>query len=462
MTIWPPKRQDLHRPAYRTLAEIVLKAIDAGELRAGDRLPTHRDLAFQLSVSVQTVSRAYDELIRRGAICGEVGRGTFVRDDQGESQHPFLPENQRGAIVDCSMLKPVFEPFHLDMMRRAVSRLGEDMPATVMSSFRPSAALTGYARSSLRWIAQCGLDADSQGVLLTNGNTAAMTTALMTAARPGELVVTEELGHHTLMPLARYLGLQLQGLALDGEGIMPDAFAAACERGEVKVLYVMPAGLNPCALTMSGQRRRDLVKLARKYDILIIENDAWGPLQTDRAEPIAALAPERTFYFTSLTKCIMPGLRIGWLVVPEKFESAAANRHLVTSWMATPLLAEIASRWIDDGTMKQLLEWQKKALGERNLLASRTLSGIVFNASENGLHVWLPLPGDWTEDAFVAHARFKGVAVATGSSFQITENAGQAGVRICLGGEAPAALEKGLRVLARLVRSDAEPALLTL
>ena len=88
MTIWPPDRTRLSRPAYRALAQALIQAIDAGEVKPGDRLPTHRDLAYQLGLSVQTVSRAYEELTRLDVISGEVGRGTFVRAGPVETARP--------------------------------------------------------------------------------------------------------------------------------------------------------------------------------------------------------------------------------------------------------------------------------------------------------------------------------------------------------------------------------------
>ncbi len=460
MTIWPPRPDDLKRPAYRSLAEAAIRAIEEGELRSGDRLPTHRHLAYDLGLSVQTVSRAYDELIRRGFVAGEVGRGTFVCSERSETRTPFLPEGRQGEIVDCSMLKPVFETLHTDAMRDALMQLSTDMPSTVISSFRPSRLLHRYTEAAHKWLALCGLRPRSQSLLLTNGNTSSMTMSLMTAANPGDLVVTEELGHHTLKPLARYLGLRLKGLAIDEEGIVPSAFAQACEREAVGALYVMPTGLNPKAATMTDERRAELVSIARAKDVLIIENDAWGPLQTRRPGPMAALAPERTFYFTSLTKCIMPGLRYGFLIVPETFEAAAANRHLVTNWMVTALMAEIGSRWISDGTAERLLQWQREALGQRNRLVEQVFSGIPYHSSENGMHIWLPLPPPWTEEGFVAHASRNGVAVGPGSSFAVSDTASEAGVRICLGAETLEDMEKGLATICRLIRSQPEPVLL--
>ncbi|WP_420409405.1 PLP-dependent aminotransferase family protein [Hoeflea sp.] len=462
MTIWPPRPEDLRRPAYKSLANALVRATEAGELSSGDRLPTHRNLANQLGLSVQTVSRAYDELIRRGIISGEVGRGTFVRAGRSDTKTPYVPDGHGGDFIDLSILMPVFEPEHEAEMQKALKALATDMPGSIMSAFRPSTALRRYNGPAVKWLDLCGIDMSGRGMLMTNGNTSAMTVALMTVASCGDLIVTEDLGHHTLKALTRYLGLKVQGLEMDEDGVTPKAFDAACARSTVKALYVMPAGLNPRAANMSSKRRSELVRLARQHDVLIVENDAWGPLQPHRPAPIASLAPERTFYFTSLTKCIMPGLRFGFLAVPEAFESAAANRHLVTNWMATPLMAEIASRWIDDGTAEKLLERQRSALRLRNRLAADVLEGLQFHSSEYGMHIWMPIPGSWTEEEFVAHARLNGVAVAPGSAFDMSESVAGRGVRICLGGDTPETLERGLAIISRIARSNPEPALLTL
>lgn len=462
MTIWPPERESLRRPVYRSLADAVIAAIDAGALKYGERMPTHRDLAYDLDISVQTVSRAYEELARAGVIEGEVGRGTFVRKVGGDTRTPYIQGDQKGSVIDLSILKPVHGK-HLDVeMSRALAALGNDLPARAVSSFRPSEALGHHRREAMRWLRGCGLTIDPDQLLLTNGNTSAMTIALMTAANPGDLIVTEALGHHTLNTLTNYLGRRLHGVAIDDEGIIPEDLDRACERMPVKAAYLMPMGLAPIPSVMSATRRAEIVAVARQHDIMIIENDAWGPLQPNRPPPIAMLAPERTFYFTSLTKCIMAGLRLGFLVTPATHAAAASNRHLVTNWMATPIMAELAMRWIADGTAERLLKWQRRALAERNALAARILDADTFVASPNGMHIWLPLPPTWPEEAFVAHARLQGVAVAPGSAFAFTDPPIQSGVRVCLGSESNAMLERGLGILRRLIRSRPEPALLAI
>lgn len=457
-----PKPEDLKRPVYRSLVEAIADAVKVGELKSGDRLPTHRNLAFRLGISVQTVSRAYDELSVRGTVAGVVGRGTFVRPSSGDARPPFLPEGETDQLVDCSILKPVCDQIHVDHMMTALTQLGTDVLGSAILSFRPSVALKDYRSSAHKWLRLCGLSPREDSLLLTNGNTPAMSVALMSAANPGDLVVTEEIGHHTLKPLCRYLGLRLKGIRIDCEGIVPEDFDDTCRATAVKALFLMPSGLNPTAAMMSLQRRQELVAIAERHDVLIVENDAWGPLQPDRPVPIAALAPDRTFYFTGFSKCIMPGLRAGYLVVPERFKAAAANRHLVTNWMATPIIAEIAANWIENGTAAHLLDWQILALSRRNLMAEEILADIDFRASPNGLHIWLPLPDLWTESEFVAHARLNGVAVAPGSSFTISDTPKPAAVRICIGAASEEALARGLATVARLTRSSPEPALLAL
>lgn len=462
MTMWPPDPATLKRPVYRSLAESLIEAIKTGEVRQGDRLPTHRDLAETLGISVQTVSRAYEELDRLGVIAGKVGRGTFVRAAAADTRTPWHRIGDGDEVIDFSMLTPATGALHEERMRDTLTELGRDAPTDILFSFRPRATMARHAEAALPWLRRCGLDPALAQVVPSNGSTPAMTVALMTAAKSGDLVVAEELTHHTLKPLCHYLELRLRGLEVDEEGIVPDAFDQACRAHGVRVLFVMPSGLSPKATMMSAARREALVEIARRHKVLIVEDDAWGPIQPDRPAPIAAYAPERTFYFTSLTKPLLPNLRYGWLVAPESLVSSTLNRHLVTNWMATPLIAEIGTRWFQNGTADELLAWQQATLGRRNRIAADVLREFSPRATHNGLHIWLPLPESWREEAFVAHARAEGVAVAAGGSFAIENPARSSGIRICLGGVREDQLERGLDVIARLMRNQPEPALLTI
>ena len=458
MTIWPPAPGSLGRPAYRALAQSVVDAVSAGELKPGTRLPPHRTLAFDLGVSVQTVSRAYEELARLGIVSGEVGRGSFVRAPGSDAHTPWHRIDGSERTIDFSMLTPVRSKAHAKRFAATLMEIAADPPEEMIFSFRPTATLAGHCEIAVRWLSRCGVTTHADRVLPTNGNTSAMTVALMTAAAPGDLIATEAMGHHTLKALTASLGLRLSGLPVDEQGMLPDALDQACRMGAVRAIYLMPDGLNPLAFVMSEDRRRALVEVARRRDLSIIENAAWGPLMPDRPPPFATLAPERTFYFTGLTKCCLPGLRIAWLIAPDRMAAAVRTRHLVTNWMATPLVAEVASRWLADGTAAELVRWQRAAFGERNIVVRRILAGHDIGGTANGLHVWFPLPPSWDEMAFVSLARHAGVAVAGGSAFAMTADPQHRGVRICLGAANEADLARGLRTVVQLADSEPQPA----
>lgn len=464
MTIWLPDPASITRPAYRSLARAVVAAIESGALRPGDRLPTHRELSYRLGLSVQTVSRAYEALIRADVVTGEVGRGTYVKAMTPDGRAPpYHRLDGDEPVIDCSMLTPVLGAPQREAMDKALAGLSGHVPPEILGSFRPRQALRAHVERARPWLALCGIEARADQILPTNGATPAMTVALLSAGAPGDLVVTEELGHHTLKSLTRLHGLKLEGLACDDQGILPDALERAATQRGARVLYVMPSGNNARALTMGADRRAAIVALARRHDLLIVENDAWGPLEPRRPPPLAMLAPERVFYFTALSKCLIPALRSGWLVVPESHVTAAFSRHMVTNWMASPLVAELAARMIEDGTALELLRWQRKELARRNTIARRLLEGLGVQGGAHGLHVWLPLPEGWDEAGFVRSARLRGVAIAAGSAFETGSLRPRAqGLRICLGAPDERGLRDALTMIARLARNMPEPDFLTL
>ncbi len=124
-----------------------------------------------------------------------------------------------------------------------------------------------------------------------------------------------------------------------------------------------------------------------------------------------------------MSKCLLPGLRFGCLVVPETLVTATMNRHLVTNWMATALIAEIATRWIEDGTADDLLRWQRGAIARRNRLAATLLEGVPHRGMEHGLHIWMPLEGPGARTRSWRTPAHQGVAVAAGSGFAIGDEA---------------------------------------
>ncbi|WP_018236199.1 PLP-dependent aminotransferase family protein [Ensifer sp. BR816] len=458
MTIWTPSKDSLAQPYFLSIADQIAQAVTKGELKPGEQLPPQRRLADQLGVSLPTVSRAYEELARRGLIAGETGRGTFIRNVNASSDavSPYVPERQTG-LIDLSILKPICDTIHLERMKSTLATLAVDMPPSTVLGTRPSAMFARHRSIAVEWLRLCGLETNEKTIHLTNGGTPALTVAFITACQPGAAIATEATGLHVMLPLASYLGLKVHGVPIDDNGIIPEALESACQQNKIRALFMIPNALNPTAFVMNESRRVAIVEIARKYDLNIIEDDALGPLVSKKPPPFQALAPERTLYITSFTKPVMPGLRTGYLVAPERLLPAVENRQLVTNWTATPLIAEIAARWVEDGTGLELLEWQRAALTKRHKLVAKVLKGFPYCSHPEAMHIWLPLSEKFAEDEFVSHARKQGVAVARGSAFAISD--WQPAVRVSVGSTTEEELQRGLAVIHNLLHSEPEPIL---
>ncbi len=461
MTTWKPSADALTRPAYLSLAEQFARAIESGALPAGSRLMPQRRLAEELGLSLQTVSRANEELIRRGLISGEIGRGSFVLGPGAEARQPYLPERP-GEVIDLSILKPVVEAMHLDRLRDGFAWLAENLAAPSALSFRPNMVMPYHRRIAADWLARQGVGVDPAGITVTNGATPAITAAVMSVLPPGAGLAAEALTHHTMMPLCSYLGLHLEGIAMDADGMSPAALDDAARRGLIRAVYLQPNVINPLACMMPADRRGELVEVARKHDLAIIENDILNVMIPDRAPAFATLAPERTLHICGFTKITVPGLRVAYLAAPPRHATAVANRHLVANWMATPPMVDLLSHWLTDGTVADLASWQARAIRDRHTLAEQVLGSRMPTCHPYSLHLWLRLPDSWSETAFVEQMRQQGVALATGDAFRSTDKGRHDAVRISLGSTRSEDLRRGLGLVATALNNAPEVLLPTI
>lgn len=222
------------------------------------------------------------------------------------------------------------------------------------------------------------------------------------------------------------------------------------------MLYLTPNISNPLAGTLSLERRQAIVETARRHDVLIVEDDVYGFL-IDRPPPFAALAPERTFLVTSLSKSAAPGLRIGYILAPADRLDRLALAVRSTIWMVPPLMVEIATRWIASGIAERLAASKRREAAQRQVMARRILGRGVMG-DPNAYHLWLPLDDHWRASEFVTEARRHNIAVTGANAFTVGRVAPMNGIRVCLGSVADTApLEAALRTIRDLSESEPDP-----
>jgi DNA-binding transcriptional MocR family regulator len=450
MTIWNPKLADRRGPRYLSIVEALAADFAAGELRRGMRLPTHRDLAESLGVTVGTVSRAYAEAARRGLVSGEVGRGTFVRGRAEETA------DEDGPVCDLSQNHPP-EPAARPERSALVAALAALTAGGDVGRLLDYPAAGGSApdrEAGAAWIARAGLGVSPAEVLVCTGSQHGLTVVLATLLEPGDLLLTESLTYAGLQPVASLLRLRLRGLAIDAHGLRPDALEDACRAGAARALYLIPTLHNPTTAVMPEARRREIAAVARAHGLWVVEDDVHGLLPEERPSPVAALAPERSYYLTSTSKTLAPGLRIAYVAAPPADVPRLAATLRATTWAVAPLTAAIASRWIGDGTADALVAARRGEARARQALARERLDGADFDARPEAYYLWLRLPEPWRSESFAAEARARGALVTPAEAFAVDRAELPHAVRLCLGAvRSRATLVRGLDVVSSLLRT---------
>ena len=296
MTIWMPRLEGREGPRYRAIVEALAEDLAAGSLRHGDRMPTHRELADRLGVTVGTVSRAYGEAARRGLVSGEVGRGTFVL--RGEGRHEA---GEVDGLVDLGQNhppEPAAQPQRAALLAALGSLTGR-ADAGRLLDYPAAGGNDADREAGASWIERAGVPAAPEDVLVCTGSQHGLTVVLATLLEPADVLLTEALTYAGVKAVAGLLHLRLKGLAIDADGLRPDALEDACREGGAKALYLIPTHHNPTTAIMPEARRREIVAVARTHGLAIVEDDVHGLLPAERPRPIAALAPERSYYLTS-------------------------------------------------------------------------------------------------------------------------------------------------------------------
>jgi DNA-binding transcriptional MocR family regulator len=451
MTNWLPDLAAFAGPRYAAIAEALAGDVRSGRLPPGARLPTHRDLAWRLGVTVGTVSRAYAEAERRGLIGGEVGRGTFVRAPEAGA----VPRASELIELGVNRSPIQSEPACL---ARALEAIARGPALEDLLSYQPHAGRGADRAAVAAWLGRSGIEADPARVVITDGAQHALAVTVAALLRPGEALATESLCYPGFKALASLLGVRLVPVALDEEGLIPDALEAACRESSVRALYVVPTLQNPTGPVMPEARREQIARIAARHDVTIIEDDVNGFLLDDPPTPIACFAPEHSVYIGSASKSLAPGLRVGWAYAGSQKSERIAAAVRATTYTATPMMAEVMRRWVTSGDADRLVAEKRASVERRRAIANRILGPWHWEAHPRAFHLWLPLPEGWRAHEFAAIARRRGAVVTPGAAFFVGGGASPDAVRICLGAPASEAeLVRGLEALAGVLGSAPTP-----
>lgn len=423
------------RPTYHAIADAIADDIQAGRLRAQQKLPPLRALARSLGINFSTAARGYAEAAARGLIDGRPGSGSYVRGEV--KSHPVHRTSTVGPI-DMSMNMPPEpqDPALLARLREGFAGLGDNRDLYDLLRYQEFGGSTRDREAGAAWMARRLPNADPANILVCPGAHSALLGLMAALLRAGDTLACEAVTYPGVKGIAAHLGIRPVGLPADRDGLDPDAFAALCAAQPPKALYVNPTFNNPTTATLSNERRIAIAEIAQRYGVPIIEDDPYGCLPKQRLAPIATHAPQLTFYIAGLSKILGAGLRIGYLVTPNvRYTARLSSTLAALSVMAHPAMIQLATRWIEDGTVRASTLAIREESIARQRLAAQVLDGIEYHSQPEAFHLWLPVPPPWNRIELATRLQSHGIAAVVSDTFAMRAPAPEA-VRICLGGTA--------------------------
>ena len=440
-------------PRYKQLLDRLASEIRSGALRPGTRLPPLRQLARREGLALVTAGRVYAELAAMGLVSGEVGRGTFVRDASLPPGHGLDLGALAPDLVDLGFNYPTL-PGQAELLRAALRQLAQGGDLEALLRYQPHGGRAHDRASVARHLASRGLITPGEQVLLVDGAQHGLACCALALLQPGDVVALDALSYPGFRLLAETLKLELVALPAGEQGPDLAALERLCRTRRVRALYTMPTLHNPLGWVMDLAQREALATLARRHELLLIEDAAYAYLVERAPPPLAMLAPERTVYVSGLSKSVAAGLRLGFVQAPPAWIPRLERAIRASTWSTPGLTTAIGCAWLEDGTVARLEREKRADARERQRLAAALLEPLARVGHPGSYFLWLPLGEAVRADRVAAELLQAGIAVSTASPYAGSGAQPQPqAIRLALGSVARAALAPALREVRRVIEA---------
>jgi len=470
-------------PLYQQIGSYLRDGILSGNLQADTRLPACRQLARDLGVNRITVENAYSELEADGLVSSRMGSGTYVlpqnhftvvqrndpdslwplwqqslRDGDAESTTDRAQEKLKASghphPIDFSSGSSDSRQFPADEFRKVLQAVMRRDDTAALSYGEGS----GYAplREGIAHIlASQGLQAGPENILITAGSQQAIFLASQVLLKPDDIVLVENPTYSLAIDLFRRLGFQVMGIPMDGQGMQVEKLEHLLQQYHPKLIYTIPNFHNPTGSCLSNPRRRQLIVLADRYNVPILEDDFVGDLRYEgHSQPsLKALDPGgQVIYVSTFSKMLMPGLRIGFIVANGPvYDSLLKFKHL--SDLATSTLIQRAlDSYVTVGRYQTYLRRSCQIFHKRRDAMLEAIErylppDVSYDTPKGGLFIWLRLPDGLYADELLSIACEAGVAFAPGNCFFTDDVGGREWLRLNFVSQPVEEIEEGMKRL---------------
>jgi GntR family transcriptional regulator of abcA and norABC len=414
----PDKRAPV--PLYRQIVRYIRNKITNGEWPVGSRIPTQRELAQAFGVNRSTVITALEELKAEGLLEAVEGSGTRVSRlswaanlspmppdwrsyVEGGIHQPNLPTIQEinraehdPAIIRLGTgeLSPDLLP--VDVMETILRRLPRKMMNLGYSEPKGLYALRQQISEHLRGF---GIEASPSAILVVSGALQALQLISVGLLQRGSTVFVEKPSYLYSLHVFQSTEMRLFGVPMDDDGIQTEWIVRHKRLQNGALLYTIPSFHNPTGIVMTEERRRQLMDVCEKERLPILEDDVYRELWLDAPVPPPLKARDKNglvLYVGSMSKCVSPGLRIGWVVGPEPVIDRLADVKMQTDYGSSALSQLAAAEWLASGVHQEHLERVRAGLRERRAIALQALDACFSDLAswripQGGFYLWVKL-----------------------------------------------------------------------
>jgi DNA-binding transcriptional MocR family regulator len=468
------------QPIYLQIHDRFAHLIQTHALQAGDRLPSIRALAEDLQVNKLTVIDAYSVLEAEGLIHSRQGSGYFVshsvnvrvakstfapvqeviiqehrQDDSFVEQYlTSMQAQQQDGLIDFSSGFPNIAGLDTlqRMTRRAIARTAE----TLAQYGFPQGQLT-LRQQVAHMLVHQGFDVCSEDILITNGSEQALCLALRHYLKAGDWAIVESPTYHGALGILEKLGVKVIGIPMTAGGMNLELLEQYLQSHRPNLIYTISTLHNPTGLTTSHSHRQQLLTLAEQYSCPIVEDNAYEGLNFEPVPmPLKAIATDQTVtYIGTFSKTLIPGLRVGFMVVPKQHYRGLLERKLLHDLHTSTISQSIVSEYLASGEHRRHLNrLRDDNLYSRNVMLQALEAcfpdEVSWTIPKGGLFLWVHLPQELPLPLIRQDALAQKVLIASGSAF-FPNQQGYPAMRLNFS-RSPAEIEQGIAVLGTVLK----------
>lgn len=429
--------RDDNRPVYLQIAAQIKNQISVGRLPPGTRLPSVRQMAKSLEVNRLTVHNAYSELQADGWVESTVGRGTYVL----KQAQPLLmlsairsEASAQNVLYDIESIKQIptlrslayAEPdpalFPADEFWGSLTALRREAPTLLSYDSPQGDPMLRVEISAL--LRERGMVAMPDTIVVTNGGMQGISLTTQALTEPGDTVLVEEPTYLGMIHVMKMYGVRALPVPVDKEGPDLNVIEHMVRTERPRFFYTVPTFHNPTGFCMSPQRRCELLELASRHQLPVVEDDIYGLLAFDGPSPLALTAQdpyENTIYISSISKVLMPGLRVGWIVAAPELRKRIMSYRLAADLFGHAFVHRALANFLHQGRLKAHLKRVIPVYRERrdtllHALENHMPPGVTWTRPTGGFSNWVTLPHANMMAVYEAALRY-GIAFTPGEAF---------------------------------------------